>query len=205
MIEDDVKFSPHQERVQQWLNREPNDSGLTVRVVNMPPRSGKTMIAQRRLAGAKPQKLHTYYGGYTEMQAHSSGYDATVRGAAGSMLAGHRFDLAVLDDMLGGGYYPAAQLNVMKEQLTLHIGSLLNHMAPKGTLIVLESRFSKYDDTTAIVLDKLGPLVEQLVIPAIENGASFWPENWSVKELQETGLAVTPAMWRGLYMQNPGP
>lgn len=191
----------HQQQIAQWLARP--HKGLTYRAVNLPPRSGKTSMAQRLLAEANEQKETSLYVAYTEPVARAYGKEATVQTAPDGAMLGHIFDLVVLDDPMGGGYYDARDHPARVENMQGWLEHVVTKLKPNGLLVLFESRFAK-DDTTGLLQKLLGDRLEHVFMPAIDDaGASFWPEWWPVEKLREVEWAMTNQQWSGLYQQNP--
>jgi hypothetical protein len=130
------------------------------------------------------------------------GKDATAAGEPGSALLGYNFDLVVLDDPMGAGFYPLAKHDKYVEQTRPWLRHLLTKIKPGGELVLFESRFAP-DDATGILTGLLPTPPEKLVVPAMPKGESYWPEFCTVEQLDSSRRAMTQKQWSGLYMQEP--
>lgn len=193
------ELSKHQTYVAEELSR-PHEDG-EVRVINMPPRSGKTTLAGDLIRSIRASGLATLYmpesGPVAEMYAPA---DRNV--GFGGALTGNAFDLIVLDDPLGT---LAWATEGCRRELTgaaaAYFPYLRTKLKPDGLLVVLETRQDE-DDATGWFKRHTENLTH-VVIPTITSGESFFPELWPTEQLRRIEREVGPKIWGTMYLQQP--
>lgn len=119
----------------------------------------------------------------------------------GGAITGFGFDLVVLDDVIANREQAesAGQREALAAWFT---GVLMSRVEPGGSVIVTAARWHADDLLGRLVLDGW-PSVN---LPAIgSDGASLWPERWSIAQLREREREVGAYDWSSLYMGQPTP
>lgn len=193
------ELSKHQTYVAEVLSR-PHEDG-EVRVINMPPRSGKTTLAVDLIRSIRASGLATLY--MPESDSVAEMYAPADRNVGfGGALTGNAFDLIVLDDPLGT---LAWATEGCRRELTgaaaAYFPYLRTKLKPDGLLVVLETRQDE-DDATGWFKRHTENLTH-VVIPAITSGESFFPELWPTEQLRRIEREVGPKIWGTMYLQQP--
>jgi len=172
-----------------------------IRIVNMPPRSGKTTLAVDLIQNAKADGKTTLY--MPESDPVAKMYAPADRNIGfGGALTGHAYDLIVLDDPVGFGVnWILNHRDDTIERVGSYLPHVRNHLKPGGLLVLLETRQDE-DDATGWFKRHTENLTH-VVIPAIISGESFFPELWPTEQLRRIEREVGPKIWGTMYLQQP--
>lgn len=137
---------------------------------------------------------------------------------AGKSIAGYRFDVGVLDDVLSE---QTAKSDVERERINKWYGpGFRSRKLPRSKIVMINTRWHE-NDLMGYLLDlqdrqKGADQWAVISIPAIldkhaaeflglQEGGSYWPEFITLEDLEATRASLTTADWNSLYLQMPVP
>ena len=126
----------------------------------------------------------------------------------GSALAGRGASICIIDDPIseveGKGLNPAPHNTVWD----WYMSGPRQRLQPGGSLIVVQTRWSKVDLTGRLVDNMIknpdGDQWEVIEFPAImPSGKPLWEAFWKLEELLRIKATIDTRFWNAQYMQNP--
>lgn len=121
--------------------------------------------------------------------------------STGGQIVGMGFELVVGDDVLSGRE-DAESLAVRDQAYSMLKADVGTRMEPNGSIILTGTRYHEDDPIGRLVREGW----EEINIPAIDAGSSYWPARWTLDRLHEirTDLGGEDGYdWCSLYMGNP--
>lgn len=192
--------APHQKLMLDFMSQ-PHEPG-EVRILNLPPRSGKTAMLGERFnrAALEQNTLYmTHWPRSVNSQLFKVAKDYRSFGAA---LTGNRYDVVAIEDPVGMSMHRSEKVRERRlEAVARYLPNVLNRLARDGLLILVESREDMDDATGWLLANKGDRPLSQLVIPAVVNGASFFPDWYSMKDLDFLRRGFPHRIWQTNYMQ----
>lgn len=200
-------------------------------IITSPPRSSKTTLANHfaaKFLGEQPGKCITaatysqnlatqngrivrdivdsprYENLYsTKLVGNTAGYwhtdqDGGYKGVGVTgVTAASVANILLIDDPNSGTYFSNAESERIYDWYKY---SFQCRLRPGGAIVIIASRTGENDLVGRCLAEGGWQLIET---PALKDGESFWPEQWSVEELLKIKNEVGADMWNTCYQQDP--
>lgn len=124
--------------------------------------------------------------------------NVTAFGIYGALIARH-YDLIIMDDVVD---QENARTENQREKLLQWFGmSLMPTLEPHGEVIMIGTRYHLHDLYGSMIKGKYRD--DYIVIKALEDGVSFWPEKFSVAQLEATRKEISTPIFNAQYQNDP--
>lgn len=149
---------------------------------------------------------YSQWRSYMRQHADAKGRTLYAAGITGKSIPGKRFNGLVLVDDPHDEENSASQDQRDKVE-ALFKKTLIGCVTPEGLVTVISTRWAEDDLSGRLSRDKYkdGSLIwETIEIPAInEDGESYWPEVWSLDDLEDRRSEIGETSFQMMYMNNP--
>lgn len=125
----------------------------------------------------------------------------------GGAIAGRGADLLVIDDPHNEQEIIAGNLEIFEKAYNWYAFGARTRLMPGGRVAVVATRWAKNDLCGKLIEDMTrNPKADQWKVvefPALLNGKSLWPEQWTTEALLQTKASMPSFQWNAQYMQHP--
>jgi hypothetical protein len=129
-----------------------------------------------------------------------------VAAGVGTAITGRGAHVGIIDDPVKDRAEAESQI-VRDSTWGWYTSTFLTRLTPDGAQVICQTRWH-YDDLTGRIKarwDKERVSYEEICIPALVNGLSYWPERWTKELLEQRKAEIGARDWQSLYMQQPTP